>query len=84
VKALSLVLLSVSADDSDKWFYIFDLIDGLLKEPVQELVECVQRKLLPPFALWSSEMNRLEANLVFNRLEDLVINCDLLKDQKER
>ena len=77
INALSLLILSIR--DSEKWTPIFELILSLLKDPSRELVECTQSKLLPSFALWSLELDRLEAGLVINRLEDLDQHCDLTK-----
>ena len=77
INALSLLVLSIR--DSEKWTQIFELILSLLKDPSRELVECAQSKLLPSFALWSLELERLEAGLLINRLEDLDQHCDLTK-----
>jgi hypothetical protein len=43
-------------------------------------MNCPQNKLLPPFALWSLEIDQLESGLVANRLVDLAQHCDLTKE----
>ena len=75
--ALSLLVLSIR--DPEKWGSTFDLITSLLKDPAQDLVRSVQSKLLPPFALWSLQLGRLESGIMIKVLEDLDQHCDLTR-----
>ena len=77
VSALSLLVLSIR--DPEKWGSTFDLITSLLKDPAQDLVRSVQSKLLPPFALWSLQLGRLESGIMIKVLEDLDQHCDLTR-----
>jgi len=67
----------LSIRDPEKWIPIFDLILTLLKDPSTDLVQSVQSKLLPPFALWSLELDRLQSGLVIKVLDDLDQHCEL-------
>jgi hypothetical protein len=77
VNALSLLTLSLR--DPEKWSQIVDLILSLLKDPATDFVQSVRDKLLPPFALWSLELDRLESGLLLKVLEDLEQHCDLTR-----